>query len=116
MFQELVRLEIKEYEKEAIRRICKDEISSEIIDRILFSPQSVELKSCSSVYDLDVFHDDLPAELIVCNNSLVGSFKGSNVGFAITILNHCLTLECYAIGTGTVPKEIRNEQVQLSKT
>ncbi len=108
-------MKVEDYEKDVIRCICKDTLPSVTLDNILASPNSVEIKSCSAVYDLDIFHDDLPEELVVCDDSMTGNYKGVEVGFVVTILNRCLTLECYAIGDGTVPEEIRHGTVHLSE-
>ncbi len=108
-------MKVEGYEKDAIRCICKDILPPVILNEILASPNRIEVKSCSAVYDLDIFHDELPEDLIVCDDSMAGNYNGVEVGFAVTILNRCLTLECYAIGDGTVPEGIRHGTVQLSE-
>jgi hypothetical protein len=109
-------LKIERYEKEVVRRICSGVLSYEIINQLLSAPNRIEVKSCSAVYDLNIYHDSLPEELVVCDSSIEGSYKNSKVGFIVTIHNRCLSLECYAKGSGTLLQGMRNGEVKISKT
>ncbi len=108
---------IQEFEKEAIHWICRETYSPEILDGILSSPERIEVKDAGAgQYDLNIYHSDLSSDLIVCEDNMFGAFEAVKVGFVVTISNKCLGLECYTVGDTTIPANIRQGEVALSKT
>ncbi|CAA0113772.1 Uncharacterised protein [Halioglobus japonicus] len=117
MFPQSECVSVKEFEKEVIRWICRDTYSPETLEMFLACPDSYEIKdSGSGQYDLCIYHSELSSDLIVCEDNMFGTVETVKVGFVVTISNRCLDLECYMVDNVNVPKNIRKDEVVLSKT
>jgi hypothetical protein len=108
-------LEIADYERKVIGSLCSDALSNSILYNALNNPDKIECKFTGAGYYLDIYHNDLPVDRIVCDKPIViGKYQGIDVGFVVFIEKGILCLECYNYGNKGVPPEIRHGTVELA--
>ena len=106
---------VQEFERAAIRTLCSGVLPQDVLDRVLNHPEQVRVTFSGAGYYLELTHNDLPVERVVCDvPSLTGKLESTELGFVAFIEEHVLCLECYGYGEQLVTEEVRNCTVELN--
>jgi hypothetical protein len=109
-------VEVKDFEKEAIRLLTAGIVPTTVIEGVLTEAQSIQYEYTGCGYFLTLFHPSLPRERIVCHKPLVlGRSRGIDSGFVVFLQDHHLTLECHSYEKD-VPESYREQDVRVTAT
>ena len=98
---------IRPFEKQIIRMLTKEALSSSLVEKLLISEIS-NYRVTGVGYFFEIPNEDLPKGRIVCNSpTLILDLKGWSAGFVLFIQDKELTFECHGWG-GELPNEFRD--------
>ncbi|WP_251358428.1 hypothetical protein [Kangiella sp. TOML190] len=102
-------MKVEDFEKEALRLLCSDALSKDVLRKAILSPDSIRCEFTGAGYFLDIEHKDIVSnKKIVCSTPIVsGKFKDQEVGFIAFIENGSICLECYNCSDKDMSNDIR---------
>ncbi len=110
-------MKVESYEQEALLLLCNDVISNSVLHDAIQNPENISCKFTGEGYYLELKHNDLPLDRIVCDKpTVIGKFQEQEVGFIAFIENGTLCLECYNYSNKGIPEEIRYGTIEITTT
>jgi hypothetical protein len=107
----------REFEKQVLRLLVTPQLGADAVEAIERDAELVNFDHSGVGYFLTVSHPRITTGRVVCNKPMItGRFHSTLCGFIVFIENGELTLECYAFGDDTVPKDIRDLEIVVSVT
>jgi hypothetical protein len=105
---------LKEFETKAIALLTVGLFSYADLSAISREAELISLEHTGAGYFLTIKHPRFRRERIVFSDPVViGKIPGLVVGFVVFIEDAELTLECHGFGADSVPKDIRERDVQV---
>ena len=105
---------LKSFEKSAINLLATDVLANRLIEKLCSDSTLVRPEFTGHGYFLTLRFSDLPVERLVLDSPTVNGKAGELLtGFIAFVENRELTLECFAYGDGTVPKDYRDLDITV---
>ena len=105
----------KDFERKAVRMLVGTSMSDIQVDSLLNSANLVSYEHTGVGYFLTVRHSAIRSERVVCNQPIiVGKAGDIECGFVVFLEGGTLTLECHSWGDDAVPKDFREQQVEVA--
>lgn len=108
------RIELRDFEIEAIGLLVGSTLSNEELVQVLDEGSVTELKETGYGYFLTLAHPGLSQERLVCDKPVVsGRHDHLRCGFVVFIEDRELTLECYPLFGDPLPNGFRLQPVEI---
>ncbi len=106
---------LKQFEREVVKILAANEISSDIIDDLAENGEIVAYNITGNGYFLTIRLKSLDKPRTVCAKPLIlGEYDGIETSFVVFFEGNELTLECHGWGDREIPRNYREQNITVT--
>lgn len=108
---------LKPFEKEVVKILAAQELSSDLIEELAENGEIIAYDITGNGYFLTIKHKSLDKPRTICANPLIiGENGGIETSFVVFMEGDELTLECHGWGNSEIPRNYREQNIEVRAT